>query len=475
MTPVDHDRAEPVTTIASRELARVVREHAGRLAIALVRVTGDFATAEDLVQEAVMAALQRWPTEGVPERPDSWLFTVARNRGLDALRRESNYRTKLAQLQWPVQPESDEKLRLIFTCCHPALPRPAQIALTLRVVCGFTTAQIARAFLVPETTVAQRITRAKRKIVEAGIPYRVPDPDELNARLREVLAVIYLLLNEGYLSTVDQTESRDLVDDAEWLATQLHELMPTEPEVAGLLALIQLHRARADARFDHDGDLVLLEDQNRSNWNHKAIADATRLLRRAAEQHRPGAYQLQAAIVACHAEATDWADTDWEQIVLLYDMLLHLAPSPLTRLHWSIALRYTAGPQAALAEVDALSDTLDHYHLYHATRAELLRALGHPYQARAADQRALELTTNPAEQALLRRRIDWDAVDCERAARQTARRLGHEFADVEPAVAGTAVAALTAFSTRALDAYQQAVERPPVKPLRCDRDAPPSP
>jgi RNA polymerase sigma factor (sigma-70 family) len=410
MTHAGQDRALPVTTTSRRELTRIVREHAGRLAAALVRVTGDFATAEDLVQDAVVAALQRWPTEGVPERPDAWLFTVARNRGLDALRRQSKYRTKLAQIQWPVQHESDERLRLIFTCCHPALSREAQIALTLRVVCGLTTAQIGRAFIVPETTVAQRITRAKRKIIDAGIPYRVPDPDELNARLREVLAVIYLLLNEGYLSTVDQAESRDLVDDAEWLASQLYELMPTEPEVAGLLALIQLHRARVDARFDRQGDLVLLEHQNRSNWNHQMIAHATRLLRRAAEHHRPGPYQLQAAIVACHAEATDWADTDWEQIVLLYDMLLHLAPSPLTRLHRSIALRYTAGPQAALAEVDALSDTLDHYHLYHATRAELLRALGQPCQARAADQRALELTTNPAEQALLQRRINRGAV-----------------------------------------------------------------
>jgi RNA polymerase sigma factor (sigma-70 family) len=406
VTQTDHDAPEPPATTSRRELTRIVREHAGRLAAALVRVTGDFATAEDLVQDAVVAALQRWPTEGVPERPDAWLFTVARNRGLDALRRESSYRTKLAQIQWPVQPESDERLRLIFTCCHPALPREAQIALTLRVVCGLTTAQIAGAFLVPETTVAQRITRAKRKIMAAGIPYRVPDPDELNARLREVLAVIYLLLNEGYLSTVDQTESRDLVDDAEWLAAQLLELMPTEPEVAGLLALIQLHRARADARFDGEGDLVLLEHQNRSSWNRLAIDEATRLLSRAARQHRPGPYQLQAAIVACHAEATDWADTDWQQIVVLYDMLLHLAPSPLTRLHRSIALRYTAGPQAALAEVDALCDVLDNYHLYHATRGELLRAVGQPCQARLADQRALELTTNPAEQALLQRRID---------------------------------------------------------------------
>jgi RNA polymerase sigma-70 factor (ECF subfamily) len=372
-----------------------------------MRITGDFATAEDLVQDAVIAALRRWPIEGVPERPDAWLFAVARNRGLDALRRESNYRAKLAQIQWPVHPEPDDQLRLIFTCCHPALPRAAQIALTLRVICGLTTAQIAHAFLTPEVTVAQRITRAKRKITEAGIPYRVPDPDELNARLREVLAVIYLLLNEGYLSTAERSESRGLVDDAEWLASQLTELMPTEPEAAGLLALIQLHRARASARFDSDGELVPLQLQDRSTWNHEAIACATRLLRRAALQHRPGPYQLQAAIVACHAEAPDWTATDWEQIVLLYDMLLHLAPSPLTRLHRSIALRYVAGPQAALNEVDALSESLDHYHLYHATRAELLRALGQPVQARAADQRALELTANPAEQALLRRRIEW--------------------------------------------------------------------
>ena len=295
----------------------------------------------------------------------------------------------------------------MFTCCHPALSRPAQIALTLRVVCGLTTAQIARAFLVPETTVAQRITRAKRKITDAGIPYRVPDPDEQGARLREVLAVIYLLLNEGYLSTAERGQSRDLVDDAEWLAAQLDDLMPTEPEVAGLLALIRLHRARSDARFDPDGNLVLLEHQDRSSWDHEAIATASGLLQRAARRRQPGPYQLQAAIVACHAEAADWADTDWEQIVVLYDMLLHLAPSPLTRLHRAIARRYTAGPAAALAEVDALAGPLDRYHLYHATRADLLRALGRPDEARAADRRALQLTANPAEQALLRQRIDW--------------------------------------------------------------------
>ena len=397
---------KPLAALGSRrELERIVREHAGMLATALMRITGDFSTAEDLVQDAVVAALRRWPVEGVPDRPDSWLFTVARNRGLDLLRRENNYRTKLARLQWPVRQDSDDRLRLVFTCCHPALPRAGQIALTLRVVCGLTTAQIARAFLVAETTVARRITRAKRKIIDAGIPYRIPEPEELDARLREVLAVIYLVLNEGYLSTAEQIESRDLVDDAEWLAAQLHNLMPADPEVAGLLALVQLHRARAQARFDSNGDLVVLQRQDRSKWDRIAITSAIRLLQRAAAQHRPGPYQLQAAIVACHAEAGRWEDTDWEQIVVLYDMLLHLAPSPLTQLHRSIALRYVAGPQAALREVEVLSGELGQYYLYHATRAELLRALGRPREARAADMRALELTTNPAEQTVLRRRI----------------------------------------------------------------------
>ncbi|MFZ0214594.1 MAG: sigma-70 family RNA polymerase sigma factor [Candidatus Dormiibacterota bacterium] len=396
-------------SIAHSRLAQVVREHASDVAAALVRVTGDFSTAEDLVQDAIEAALRRWPTDGIPDRPDAWLYTAARNRGIDRLRRDANYRTKLTELDLS-RPEPEDRLQLIFTCCHPALARAAQIALTLRVVCGLTTPQIARAFLVPEGTVAQRITRAKRKISEARIPYRMPDPDELDSRLGEVLAVIYLLFNEGYLGTSERA-SKELVVDAEWVAGQLHVLMPSEPEVAGLLALIRLHRARAQARFSAEGALVLLADQDRTRWDRDAIADADRLLVHAAQQRRVGPYQLQAAIVACHAAAPTFEETDWEQIVLLYDMLLRLAPSLVTRLHRAIALRYATTPQAALDEVEALADPLDGYHLFHATRAELLRATGHPYGARLADQRALELTSNPAEQAVLMQRLSWTAAD----------------------------------------------------------------
>jgi RNA polymerase sigma-70 factor (ECF subfamily) len=397
-----------MSTPSHGELARVVRDHAGRLAGSLVHLVGDFATAEDLVAEAVEAALTHWPVDGIPQRPDAWLYTVARRRGLDLLRRESRYRARLALVAWPSEPEPDNRLRLIFTCCHPALPRAAQVALTLRVVCGLTTAQIARAFLVPETTVARRITRAKRKIGGAGIPYRIPDPDQLADRLSKVLAVVYLLFNEGYLASGGQrAQSRDLVEDAEFLATLLHNLMPTEPEVAGLLALIRLHRARAAARFDRDGGIVQLQHQDRSRWDHRAITEASQLIARAAAFKRPGPYQLQAAIVACHAEAGRWEDTDWPQILVLYDMLLRLAPSPVIRLHRAIALRYVTGPAAALAEVDALGGALDDYHLYHATRAELLRDLACPSEAREADRRALTLTANPAEQSLLHQRLRW--------------------------------------------------------------------
>jgi RNA polymerase sigma-70 factor (ECF subfamily) len=395
-------------TVPQEGLTRVVREHAGRLAASLVHLLGDFSAAEDLVQDAVEAALRRWPEEGIPDRPEAWLFTVARNRGLDVLRRQARYREKLTQLRWPVREEPDDRLRLLFTCCHPALPRQAQIALTLRTICGLTTAQIAAAFLVPESTVAQRITRAKRKITDAGIPYRIPSDPELPERLDEVLTVVYLLYNEGYLSsTGDGPWSRRLAEDAEWLASSLAWTLPREPEVLGLLALIRLHQARAATRFDADGRIVLLPDQDRTRWDHAAIAEGGRLIARAAAFGRPGPYQLQAAIVACHAEAPRWEDTDWAQIVVLYDMLLAIAPSPVTRLHRAIALRHLAGPEEAMTELHGLAEHLDRYPLFHATRAELLRALGAPEEAREADRRALDLTANPAQRALLTDRISW--------------------------------------------------------------------
>jgi RNA polymerase sigma-70 factor (ECF subfamily) len=375
-----------------------------------MRVLGDFEEAEEVVQDTLLAAWQQWPVDGVPERPAAWLWTVARRRAVDLLRRNVRYRDKLAELAAAPEPdrgdEPDDRLRLIFTCCHPAIAQQARVALTLRTVCGLSTAEIASAFLVTEPAIVQRLTRARRKITAAGIPYRIPDADELGDRLPDVLAVIYLLFNEGYLSSAGEHPSRpDLTELAEWLAALLARLMPTEPEVLGLLALIRLHRARDRARFDVAGRIVLLRDQDRTRWDHSEIAAATDLLVRAGRLRRPGPYQLQAAIVACHAEAPSWPDTDWPQILLLYDALTRRLPSPVIRLHRAIALSRVAGPAAALEQADALAAELAGYHLYHATRAELLRQLGDLPQARAADTAALRLATNPAERALLEQRL----------------------------------------------------------------------
>ena len=390
-------------------LARVFREETGRLVAGLVRFLGDFDLAEELVQEALVSALETWPGSGIPDNPAAWLTTTARRKAIDRLRRESRYRDKLVLLAGspvPTTSEPDDRLRLIFTCCHPALAREAQLALTLRAVCGLTTAQVARAFLATEPAMAQRIVRAKRKIVEAGIPYRVPAREELTGRVREVLAVLYLLFNEGYLASGGPSpDRRDLSADAEWLATLLARLLPDEPEVLGLLALMRLHLARVAGRFDSEGRLILLPDQDRSAWDREAIAAAGRLIERAAALRRPGPYQLQAAIAALHAEAPSFAETDWEEIAGLYSLLLLHQPSPVVRLNRAIALRHLEGPAAALAEVDAVAAELESYHLLHATRAELLRDLGRSEEARAADQAALLLTQNPAERELLRQRL----------------------------------------------------------------------
>jgi RNA polymerase sigma-70 factor (ECF subfamily) len=393
--------------LADAALAEVFREEAGRITAALVRRFGDFALAEECTQDAVVAALETWPADGVPRHPGAWLQRVASRRALNYLERDQRYRRKLAELAVEPQPdEEDDRLRLILTCCHPALNREAQVALTLRAVCGFTTAEIARAFVAPEATVAQRMVRAKRKIAAAGIPYRVPSGSELDERLSEILAVLYLLFNEGHLSTVGTAPfHRDLAEDAAWLAALLSRLLPDEPEVLGLLALMKLHLARGASRFNPSGEMVLLASQDRTRWDRVRIAEAIALIERAGHMAKAGPYQLEAAIAACHAEAPSFDATDWHQIVVLYDMLIAMAPSPVVRLNRAIAIWKIEGAEAALHELEEIAPVLDGYHLFHAARGELLNEVGRGEQARAAQLRALDLTGNPAEQSLLRQRL----------------------------------------------------------------------
>ena len=386
-------------------LGEVFREEAGRVTASLMRRYGNFELAEDCTQEACVEALRSWPVRGIPTRPGAWLRRVAERRALDRLRRDQRFAAKVRVMPFPAPESGDDRLRLMFACCHPALSRDAQVALTLRTVAGLTTAQIASAFLISEASVAQRITRAKRKIVDAAIPFRMPAAADLEDRVAEVLAVLYLMFNEGYLaSRWEVAHDSSLAEDATWLAGLVVHVLPTQAELLGLLALFKFQLARVRARFAADGSLVLLADQDRSLWDQEGIREASELLEQAATLDRPGPYQFQAAIASGHALAESWSATDWPLLVRLYDRLLQVQPSPVVRLNRAVALWHVAGAEVALSETDDLVPDLQRYHLLHGTRAELLRELGREDEAQAAWAQALALTLNPAERRHIRAR-----------------------------------------------------------------------